>query len=355
MTAMPKDYYKILGVDKGASEEDIKAAFRKKAHEVHPDKTGGDDSKFKEVNEAYQALGNKEKRANYDRFGTAEPQGGFGGGGFGGFGQGGVQFDMNDLGDVFGDLFGGGGRGRQREQRGRHIEMDVRIKFEEAAFGTDHDVELYKQMACAECKGSGAEKSSKTINCMQCGGSGQEVAYQRTMLGTFQTQRICSRCHGRGKVPEKECRGCKGTGLTKGKKHLTIKIPAGINDGEVLRLSGEGEPVAYGAGAPGDLYLTIRVAPDKRFTRNNFDIHSVAEIDIPTAALGGTVTIPTLDGDTTLKVAPGTQPGQVLRLKEKGVPFLKRAGRGDMYVTLGVVIPKKLSKQQKKALEDWNA
>lgn len=352
---MAKDYYKILGVDKGASEEEIKAAFRKKAHELHPDKTGGDEGRFKEVNEAYQALGNKEKRANYDRFGTAEPGGGFGGGfnGFGGFQQGGVQFDMNDLGDMFGDIFGGG-RGRQREQRGRHIEMDARIAFHDAAFGTDYDVELYKQLACDACSGSGAEKGSKTIDCVQCGGSGQEVAYQRTMLGTFQTQRTCSRCHGRGKVPEKECRSCKGTGLIKGKKTVTLKIPAGINDGEVLRLSGEGEPVAYGAGRPGDLYLTIRIKPDPRFTRNNFDIHSVAEIDIPTAALGGTVTMPTLDGDTTLKIAPGTQPGQVLRLKEKGVPFLKRSGRGDHYVELRVVIPKKLSRQQKKALEDWN-
>ncbi len=352
---MSKDYYKILGVDKNASEEEIKAAFRKKAHEVHPDKSGGDEAKFKEVNEAYQALGNKEKRANYDRFGTAEPQGGFGGGGFGGgFGQGGVEFDMNDLGDIFGNMFGGGGRGGRRPQQGRPIEMDARIAFHEAAFGTEYEVKLHKGVACDDCHGSGAEKESKVVACAQCGGSGQEVAYQRTMLGTFQTQRTCSRCHGRGKVPEKECRLCKGMGITKGQKTVTFKIPAGINDGEVLRLSGEGEPLPYGAGAPGDLYLTIRVTPDKRFTRNNFDIHSVAEIDVPTAALGGTVTIPTLDGDTTLRVPAGTQPGQVFRLKEKGIPFLKRTGRGDMYVELRVVIPKKLSKKQKKALEEWN-
>lgn len=354
---MPKDYYDTLGVPKNASDDDIKRAFRKLAHQHHPDKTGGKDEKFKEINEAYQVLSDNDKRQKYDQFGPGfEQMGGFGGGGqgHGGFGNGGgINFDMSDLGDMFGDIFGGT-RGRtSRERRGRNIEMDVNMTFKEAAFGAEKDIKVYSQVLCADCAGAGADKGSKIVDCLQCSGTGQVRKIQQTILGNFQTVGVCDRCSGEGKAPEKKCKRCGGEGVIKEQRNLQVRIPAGINDGEVLRVSGEGEAIGRG-GRSGDLYLTIRVKPDAQFARNGFDVHNVKEISFARAALGGTVTVPTLDGDMELKIPAGTQPSQVFRIKNKGVPFLKRSGRGDHFVEIRVNVPQKLSKEQKRILEEWD-
>ncbi len=360
---MASDYYDILGVPKGASDEEIKRAFRKLAHQYHPDKPGGNADKFKKINEAYQTLGDAEKRKRYDQFGPAYEQMGGTGGGFGGFGgPGGMRFDFGDLGDVFGDIFGGaggpfadafgGGRSRTREKRGRNIEMDIQLSFTEAAFGQERTIKLSKEMTCDACQGTGAEPGSKLADCLQCGGTGQVSRLQQTILGTIQTATTCPKCGGAGKIPEKSCRKCGGEGLIKGVKELTVKVPAGINDGEVLRMTGEGEVVGRG-GRPGDLYLNIRIKPDHRFTREGFDVHSQKKVSFAKAALGGTVGVETIDGEVELKIPAGTQPGTVFRLKGKGIPFLKRNGRGDHHVEVVVHVPEKLTREQRKMLEEW--
>lgn len=351
---MSKDYYKTLDVERSASDEDIKKAFRKKAHQFHPDKEGGDEVKFKEANEAYQVLSDKTKRQQYDQFGTTFDQAG--GGGFGGSGQGGqrMNFDFGDIGDMFGDMFSGGGGRRQAQQRGRHIEMDTKVTFEEAAFGVEKDLSVYRHVACDTCDGDGTEPGSKTIDCVQCGGSGQMQTVQRTIIGSFQSVRPCDRCHATGKVPDKPCTACAGQGIRKGERKITVKIPAGVNADEVLRVSGEGEPLPHGAGRAGDLYVNIRVQPHKTFKRDGFNVHSEADLSVVQASLGATVEVPTLDGPVDLKIPAGTQPSTVFRLKGKGITHLRRSGRGDHFVTVKVEIPKKLSRKQKKILEDWD-
>ena len=352
-----KNYYDILGVKKDASDEEIKRAFRKLAHEYHPDKPGGNAEKFKEINQANQVLSDPEKRRKYDQFGASFEQMGGGqgaGGGFGGFGGQGVNFDFGDLSEMFGDVFGGGaGRGRSREtSRGRHIEMSVQIDFKDAAFGVEKEVEIYETLLCESCDGEGTEKGTKKIDCVQCGGSGQIRKIQQTILGNFQTAAICSRCHGAGKIPEKNCKHCGGEGVMKGKRTISLKIPAGIDDGETLRVSGEGEAMAHG-GRSGDLYVTIRVKPDARFTREEFDVTNKVEISIAQAALGADIPIETLDGNVNLKIPSATQPGQVFRLRGRGISYLKRSGRGDHLVEVIVRIPKKLSREQRRVLEQW--
>jgi molecular chaperone DnaJ len=357
---MPRDYYDILGVKRGASDAEIKSAFRTLAHQHHPDKPGGDSEKFKEINSAYQTLSDPQKRAQYEQFGANYEQmrgaGGFGGGfqGFGqqGFGQG-AQFDMNDLGEMFGEMFGMGGRGgAAREQRGRHIEVDVRATFNEAVFGADKTIRLRKTMTCAECGGNGAEKGSSLITCTRCDGQGRVKSVQQTVLGAFQTIVDCTRCAGKGKTPERACGACAGEGVTTGEREISVKIPAGVDDGAVLRISGEGEAVAHG-GRSGDLYVNIRVTADPRFTRHGFDIVSRVELPIVRAALGGTIAVETVDGLVDLKIPAGTQPGQTFRLRGKGVPHLRKSGRGDHLVEATVKVPTKLSRGQKKALEQW--
>lgn len=351
---MSKDYYKTLDVERGASDEDIKKAFRKKAHQFHPDKKGGDEAKFKEANEAYQVLSDKTKRQQYDQFGTTFDQAG--GGGFGGFsGARGAQFDFGDLGEMFGDMFGQGGGGRrQAQQRGSHIEMDAKITFEESAFGVEKDLSVYRRVTCEICTGNGAEEGSKTIDCVQCGGAGQVQTVQRTILGSFQAVRPCDRCHASGKVAEHPCKSCHGQGIRKGERKITVKVPAGVNDGEVLRVGGEGEPLPHGAGRAGDLYVNIRVQPHKIFKRDGFNVHSEASLSVSQAALGATIEVTTLDGEVDLKIPAGTQSHTVFRLKGKGITYLRRSGRGDQFVTVKVEIPKKLSRKQKKILEDWD-
>lgn len=351
---MSKDYYKILGIPKNASADDVKRAFRELAHKYHPDK-GGDAEKFKEINEAYQVLGNPEKRKQYDQYGAAfDPSTGSGFNGAGGFGGaggpfgGGFNINMEDLGDIFGDFFGaGGGRRTARKKRGQDIEMNLNINFKESILGTEKIIELYKTAKCDTCNATGAEPGAKINTCGECGGKGTVRRTQSIMFGTFQTEAPCPSCGGEGRIPEKLCKDCRGTGAKKKSVSLKINIPAGINDSEILRVSGAGEAGGRG-GASGDLYLHIGVSADSRFSREGDNILVKAPLDFKTAALGGEIITETLDGEMRLKIPEGTESGQIFRLRGKGV-----SGRGDMLVHVYITVPKKLSKKQKKILEEW--
>lgn len=354
---MPKDYYKILGVSKSANEDELKKAFRRLAHEHHPDK-GGDASKFKDINEAYQVLGDKQKRQTYDQFGSAAFENGSGGtpGGPGGFGGGGFDFnfqgqDFGDLNDVLGEMFGfGGGRGGRREARGKNIEMDVELSFRESVFGVDKSLKLYRQLTCSHCKGEGAEPGTKVNECKTCGGSGQVRQAQRTMFGTMQTVVQCKDCHGRGKKPEKECSKCGGLGVERREQTISIRIPAGVDSGAMLQVAGEGEAPA-GGGRPGDLYVRIHVEQHNDFTREGNDIVSEMAVPFTILAVGGTIHVPTIDGDESVRVAEGTQDGTLVTIRGKGVPHGRSGSRGNHIVRLIADIPRKLTKEQKALLE----
>ncbi len=363
---MSKDYYKILGVEKNASQDQIKKAFREKAHLYHPDKPGGDEKKFKEINEAYQVIGNEEKRKQYDQFGsTFDQQGGFGQGmnwdDFMKYArQGGGTYsnvDMGDLGDILGDLFGGGfgfGGSRSRAKartRGNDLEIDLTLDFKEAVFGVTKKIELYKLTVCDKCNGNGAEPGTKITECKTCQGKGQIQSVQRTILGNIQTMTVCPDCQGQGKTYEKACSKCQGQGRVKEKNYIEIKIPAGIDNNMTLKMSGAGEAGLRG-GQAGDLYIHIHVKPDPNFKRHGDNIYSQLEIDFTTAALGAKVPAQTLDGEVELKIPAGTQSGQVFSLKGKGVPKFQRFGRGDQLVEIKVKTPKSLNKKQKKLLEE---
>jgi molecular chaperone DnaJ len=359
---MAKDYYNILGVTKTASADEIKAAFRKLAHKHHPDK-GGSAEKFKEINEAYQVVGNKEKREQYDRFGSAYQnsaggQGaGAGAGGFGGFNAGGYDINMDDLGDMFGGFgdifgFGGGGSSRQnRARRGRDIELELSLDFNEAVFGAEKEISYKHVAACAACGGSGAAPGSKSETCKTCGGRGRVAKMQRTILGTMQVESVCPECQGNGKINSKNCSECGGEGQKNQTATFKVKIPAGIDNGESLRLSGRGD--AGEKGAPtGDLFLHIKIKPHAGWERRGSDIHSHLEIDVKQAMLGDEVKVKTVDGDLTLKIPAGTQPDTIFRLREHGVPKLHGRGRGDHLVAVSVKIPKTLSRHDQKLVEE---
>lgn len=354
---MGKDYYNILGIEKNASEDDIKKAFRKKAHKYHPDKEGGDEEKFKEINEAYQVLKDKQKRAQYDQFGSESFQGGggFGGGqGFGGFGgfQGfqGQAGGFEDLGDMFGDIFGFGGRGRggRKANRGKDIQVDVDLTFEESVFGAEKEITLTKPVACERCGGTGGEPGTNMKTCGECDGQGVRVTVQRTILGNVQSKQTCSACQGQGETPEKNCGTCAGSGLENKKRTLTVRIPSGVEGGNVLRVRGEGEAIK--GGQPGDLFVHVHVKKDKRFERRGATIISEKKIGFTQAALGSTVEVETVDGKVDLKIPSGTQSGSQFRLRGKGVQI--RNQRGDQIVVVTVVTPKKLSRSQKKLMEE---
>ena len=350
---MSKDYYKILGVNKNASAEEIKKAFRALAHQHHPDKAGGNEAKFKEINEAYQVLGDPEKRQRYDQFGSAAFDGaqGFPGGGFSGFSQGGINFDfgdIGDLGDMFGNAFGFGGGRSRRASRGRDLQTDLYLSFEESIFGASKDISLNKTEACARCGGVGAEPGSKMKTCDKCNGAGYQVQTRRTILGVFQSKTECSACDGEGETPEKICDECRGSGLQKNKKTLSVEIPAGVENGNTLRLNGQGEAIK--GGQSGDLFIRLRVKEDARFVRNGFDLRSEALVGFSTAALGGTVEVETVDGKAELKIPAGTQSHTEFRLRDKGVP--SRRGRGDQIVLVKVATPKNLSRKQKELMEE---
>ncbi|PIZ94815.1 MAG: molecular chaperone DnaJ [Candidatus Magasanikbacteria bacterium CG_4_10_14_0_2_um_filter_37_12] len=362
---MSKDYYKILGVEKGATPDEIKKAFRKLAHKHHPDKQGGDEAKFKEVNEAYQVLGDEKKHQQYDQYGAdfAE-QGGFGGGaGWEDFmraarggGGGNVNFDFGgvDLGDIFGDLFGfSGGRrsGGRRRQHGNDIQVDIELTFREAIFGVEREVNLTKHNDCSICNGSGAEPGAEVQECNKCHGAGQVRVVQQTILGAMQTATTCPDCGGAGKKASKMCQHCGGDGVTRSQSEYKIKIPAGIDHGGVIKLSGKGESVGLG-GQTGDLYIRVHTRGEKGFERRNFDIYSEVHINFTEASLGSKIEIDTLDGKKKLVIPPGTQSHQQFRLKGLGVPKLQRSGRGEQYVNVIVDVPNKLSRTAKKLLQD---
>lgn len=359
---MAKDYYNILGVTKSANSEEIKNAFRKKAHEHHPDK-GGDAEKFKELNEAYQVLGNAEKRERYDQFGSAAFNGGasgganwggFGGQGFGGQGFGNMDFeDLSDIFGGFGDIFGFGG-GRQtskRSTRGRDMEMNVGLDFMDAAFGTEKEISFSKNITCNRCQGNGAEPGTKVETCKTCNGSGRVTKIQRTILGNIQAQSTCPTCDGEGKIYSEKCSKCHGSGVYRETVKIKVKIPAGINEGESIRLNGQGEAGEKGA-ASGDLYLRIKLQAHKKFVRDNYDIRTEENISIKQAILGDKIDVATIHGVVKLKIPEGTQSGAVFKLKERGITKLHNRGVGDQYIKIVVKIPSSVNKKQKQLLEE---
>ncbi|HEY4505412.1 MAG TPA: molecular chaperone DnaJ [Candidatus Paceibacterota bacterium] len=353
---MAKDYYNILGVDKRANKDDIKKAFRTLAHKYHPDKKTGDDAKFKEINEAYSILSDDQKRAQYDQFGSAGGNsGGFGrqgqSGGFEGFDfsqftQGGNGFEF-DFGDLFGNAFGGG-RGRAQAKRGRDISIDIELSFEDSIFGTERTVLLNKVSKCEICAGSGAEKGSETITCHTCNGKGQIREMKRTFFGQFETTTTCETCLGKGKIPREKCHACHGQGVLKKESEIKVKIPAGIDNGEMIRLSGGGEAVA--GGQTGDLYIKIYVKKHPTFRKDDHNLLTDLNVKLTDALLGGEVTLVTLDGAIKVKIPEGVTHSEVLRIKGRGVPN-ERGSRGDILIKLHIAIPKRLSKDAKKVIE----
>ncbi|MEO6513095.1 MAG: molecular chaperone DnaJ [Candidatus Saccharimonadales bacterium] len=354
-----RDYYEILGVGKEASADEIKKAYRRAAVEHHPDR-GGDEAKFKEISEAYEVLKDQSKRQRYDQFGHAGVGGNGGGGaggfeGFGGFGQG-QNFDFGDLGlgDIFGSFFGGGnGGGRQQARRGRDVETRVEVTFEQAIFGTEVDLSLDLEDTCEHCKGTTAEPGHSLKTCEQCGGSGQVVMQTRTIFGNIQQAAVCPKCHGRGKIPEKVCTVCHGKGTQQKRQKVSLKVPAGIDDGATIRLREHGEAIADGP--KGDLYINVRVKPHKKFTREGDLILSEEHVDMVDAALGVEIEVDTVDGKVRMKVPAGTQSGSDFKLSGHGVPHLKGGTRGAHIVTIVVDTPTKLTKAQKDLLEQFSA
>lgn len=374
---MSKDYYKILGIAKGASADEIKKAFKKLAMEHHPDRPGGNEAKFKEINEAYQVLGDADKRAKYDQFGSDfDTQGGWGAAGAnwedvmnafrqGGFSAssadrgGGFSFNFGgaDMGDIFGDFFSGGGfessgrRGGRRRAKGRDIQVDVELSLKEAAFGAEREISLRKQSACDVCGGNGSEPGSKMDKCSTCKGQGQIVQMQRTFLGNMQTVAECPDCHGRGEKPSKKCKHCGGDGIISKTSEIKVKIPAGIDDGESIRLLGYGEAAPHGGGT-GDLYVRAHVRIPKGFERDGFNVYVEKEISFSKAVLGGETEVETVDGPATIKIPEGTESGQLIRLKGRGITELGKTTRGDHYVKIKIHVPKKVNREIRKKLEE---
>lgn len=349
-----RDYYEVLGVSKDASADEIKKAFRRLAVQHHPDKEGGDETKFKEINEAYEVLKDSNKRQRYDQFGHAGVGSSAAGDGFsGGFGANGqgMHFDFGDLGlgDIFGSFFGGGqDPRRQRSARGRDVETRVEISFEQAVFGTEAELQLNLEDTCAHCKGTTVEPGHELKTCDQCKGSGQIMNVTRTIFGNIQQATICPKCHGTGKVPEKVCSVCHGKGTQAKKQNITLKIPAGVDDGATIRLREHGEAIANGP--KGDLYVNIRVKSHKKFTREGDLILSEEHVSMIDAALGTDIVVETVDGPVTMKVPAGTQSGTDFKLSGHGVPHLQRESRGAHIVTVVVDTPTNLSKKQKELL-----
>ena len=369
---MAKDYYNLLGISKDASDSEIKKAYRKLAHQYHPDKKGGDETKFKEINEAYQVLSDKQKRGQYDQFGSAFDQAGggarqgFGGFDFSGFsdsfsggGPGGVKFefggDSGGFEDIFSSAFGGGGRTAREKQKGADISVDVEISLEDASMGIEKEIEIYISSVCSKCGGTGAELGSKISICKTCHGTGQVKTERRTILGTFAQVGVCEDCQGEGKKPEKNCRRCGGDGKVKANKTIKVKIPAGIADGQTIRLSEQGEVgfrPSSGKSAPGDLYITIHISRHSLFERKGDDIYYRLETSFSQAALGDNIEISTLSGKVKLKIPAGIQSGEIIKLKSKGLSHLRGWGKGDMFVVVQVKTPEKLSAKQKQLLNE---
>ena len=359
MAEQKRDYYEVLGVDKNADDAAIKKAYRQLAKKYHPDMNPGDkeaEAKFKEASEAYAVLSDPEKRRQYDQFGHAAFEGGAGGaGGFGGF-----DFTGADMGDIFGDIFGdlfGGGRSRRANNgpmQGANIRTQVRITFEEAVFGCEKELELTLKDECASCHGTGAKPGTSPVTCPKCGGKGQVVYTQQSLFGMVQNVRTCPDCNGTGKIIKEKCPDCYGTGYIANKKKISVSIPAGVDNGQSVRLRGKGEPGVNG-GPRGDLLVEVIVARHPIFQRQDMNIYSTSPISFVTAALGGTVRIKTVDGEVEYDVKPGTQTDTRVRLKGKGVPSVRNKNvRGDHYVTLVVQVPTDLSREAKEALRAYD-
>ncbi len=360
MAEQKRDYYEVLGVSKGATDDEIKKAYRKLAKQYHPDLHPGDkdcEEKFKELNEAAEVLGDPEKRKKYDQFGHAafDPNAGFGGGGagFGGFGDfggfGGFGDIFGDLGDIFG--FGGGSSGARRNgpQRGESVRVGVTLTFEEAAFGCKKEVSVGRVEECPDCHGSGCAEGTTAETCPDCGGTGTVRTTKRTPFGMVQSSGPCSRCGGSGKIIHQPCPTCRGKGAVRRNKKITVNIPAGIDDGQTISLKGQGSAGANG-GPAGDLLVTVAVRDSDKFERDGTSVLSSVEVSFAQAALGADLQVDTIDGKVKLTIPEGTQSGTVFRLRGKGIPFLRGSGRGDQYVTVNVAVPKNLNAHQKEAL-----
>ncbi|MBI2617925.1 molecular chaperone DnaJ [Candidatus Kaiserbacteria bacterium] len=349
---MQKDYYHTLGVAKNASKDEIKKAFRTLAHKYHPDKKTGDEKKFKEISEAYSVLSDDKKRAEYDAYGRVFSggggrggfEGGFDGFDFSGFQQGG-GFDGVNLGDIFGDIFGGFTRA---SVRGRDISIDLELSFKEAVFGVERRVLLTKTSVCHSCKGNGAEKDSGVETCSVCNGKGKVHESKSSIFGTFTSVRACGTCYGTGKVPKVKCKACKGARVLRNEEEVVIRVPSGINDGEMIRLSGGGEAIP--GGESGDLYVKIHVHRDTRFYKEGNNLITTLPVKLTDALLGNEYSIPTLDGDSiTVNVPQGVSFNEIIRVRGRGVP--SAGGRGDLFIKVTIDIPKKLSKKSKDAIE----
>lgn len=353
-----RDYYEVLGVSKGASDEELKKAYRQSAKKYHPDLNPDNkeaEAKFKEVNEAYEVLSDKEKRARYDQFGHAgvDPNFGAGAGGGSPFGV-----DM-DFGDIFSSVFGGfGGFGGRRNsnpnapRRGADVETSVTISFDEAAKGCKKEISYNAVVTCAECSGTGAQKGTSPKTCSVCGGRGQVTVNQRTPFGVVQTARVCDACKGTGKVIENPCRACNGNGRVKKNRKIEINIPAGINDEQMLNVSGQGSSGTNG-GPAGDVHVYVNVRPHQIFDRRGDDVWCELPITFAQAAMGAEVVVPTIDGKVSYNVHEGTQPGDVFKLKGKGIPHINGRGRGDQYVKVTIEVPKNLNAKQKEILKQF--
>ncbi len=364
MAENKRDYYEVLGVSKGASEDEIKKAYKKLARKYHPDMNPGDkeaEEKFKEVNEANEVLSDPEKKARYDQFGFAgvDPSYGAGGpGGAGGFGGGfGGGFDFGDLGDIFGSFFGGGfGGGQTRRngpQRGESIRASVSVTFTEAAFGCEKEVTIERSEQCPTCKGNGCAPGTTPEICPDCHGSGVVQVQQRTPMGVFASSRPCQRCRGTGKIIHQPCTDCGGSGAVRKRKTIKVNIPAGIDHGQTISLRGQGNAGRNG-GPAGDLLITVMVRPHELFRREGNDVFCEAPITFSQAVLGATLEIPTIDGQVKYDIPEGTQTGTVFRLRGKGIPVLNGRGRGDQYVTVAIETPRNLNREQKDALKKFS-
>ncbi|MEW9081645.1 molecular chaperone DnaJ [Caldanaerobacter subterraneus] len=359
---MPKkDLYEILGVDRNASQEEIKKAYRRLAKKYHPDLNPGDkeaEQKFKEINEAYEILSDPQKRAQYDQFGHAAfEQGGFQQGGFGDFTQGGFDFDFGGFGDIFGDIFSDFfGTGRRKAEKGpkkgADIRYDLTLTFEEAAFGTEKEIEVERFEVCDVCHGTGVKPGSRPETCPVCHGTGEIRQTQNTPFGRIVNIRTCPRCHGEGKIITDPCQKCGGTGRIRKRRKIKVTIPAGIDEGQMLTLRGEGEPGLRG-GPNGDLYIVIHVKPHEIFKREGYDVYVKIPISFADAALGGEIKIPTLDGMVSFTIPEGTQTGTKFKLRGKGIPHIGGRGRGDQIVEVYVEVPKRLSEKQKELLKEF--
>ena len=358
-----RDYYEVLGIAKGASEDEIKKAYRKQAKKYHPDLHPGDkeaEEKFKEVNEAYEILSDANKRARYDQFGHAGVDPNYGAGGQGGFG-GFSGFDGDiDLGDILGNMFGGfggfgsggGSAGANAARRGADIRVSVTLSFMEAAHGCKKNITVNHQDTCPECEGSGAAKGTSPETCPDCGGSGTVTTQTRTPFGVMQSQRPCQRCGGRGKIIKTPCRKCAGTGRVNSSKKLEVNIPAGIDDDQSLAMRGLGDKGLNG-GPAGDVIVLISVRADALFERDKYDVWVTVPITYSQATVGAEIVVPTIDGKVEYTVPEGTQSGTVFRLKSKGIQYLNGKGRGDQYVRVNVEVPKKLNRTQRDALKKF--